>query len=56
MAVRDQDIVKWPHPLKPNIGNQDQYCHFHRSHGHTTEACRQLKEEIERLIRQGYFR
>ncbi|XP_028556547.1 uncharacterized protein LOC110112814 [Dendrobium catenatum] len=56
MAVRDQDTVKWPHPLKPNTGNQDQYCHFHRSRVHTTEACRQLKEEIERLIRQGYLR
>ncbi|KAI0529371.1 hypothetical protein KFK09_001920 [Dendrobium nobile] len=56
MAVRDQDTVKWPHPLKLNTENQDQYCHFHRSHGHTTEACRQLKEEIERLIHQGYLR
>ncbi|XP_020679083.1 uncharacterized protein LOC110097176 [Dendrobium catenatum] len=42
--------------LKPNTGNQDQYCHFHHSHGHTTKACRQLKEEIERLNRQGYLR
>ncbi|PKU69527.1 hypothetical protein MA16_Dca021658 [Dendrobium catenatum] len=55
MAVRDQDTVKWPHPLNPNTRNQDQYCHFHRSCGHTTEACRQLKEEIERLILQGYL-
>ncbi|XP_028547719.1 uncharacterized protein LOC114578584 [Dendrobium catenatum] len=56
MAIRDQENVKWPHPLKPNVGNQEQYCHFHRSRGHTTEACWQLKEEVERLIRQGYLR
>ncbi|KAI0510524.1 hypothetical protein KFK09_011128 [Dendrobium nobile] len=56
MAIRDQESVKWPYPLKPNAGNQEQYYHFHRSRGHTTEACRQLKEEIERLIRQGYLR
>ncbi|XP_028549395.1 uncharacterized protein LOC114579338 [Dendrobium catenatum] len=56
MAIRDQESVKWPYPLKPNVRNQEQYCHFHRSHGHTTEACRQLKGEIERLIRQGYLR
>ncbi|XP_020703370.1 uncharacterized protein LOC110114732 [Dendrobium catenatum] len=37
MAIRDQESVKWPHPLKPNVGNQEQYCHFHRSRGHTTE-------------------
>ncbi|KAL0921428.1 hypothetical protein M5K25_008497 [Dendrobium thyrsiflorum] len=55
MAIRDQDNVKWPNPLNPNTGNQNQYCHFHRSQGHTTEACKQLKDEIERLIRQGYL-
>ncbi|KAI0520317.1 hypothetical protein KFK09_007789 [Dendrobium nobile] len=55
MAIRDEQSVKWPNPLKPNLGNQEQYCHFHCSRGHTTEACKQLKEEIERLIRQGYL-
>ncbi|KAI0526898.1 hypothetical protein KFK09_002491 [Dendrobium nobile] len=55
MAIRDEESVKWPNPIKSNSGNQEQYCHFHRSCGHTTEACKQLKEEIERLIRQGYL-
>ncbi|PKU67130.1 hypothetical protein MA16_Dca012991 [Dendrobium catenatum] len=55
MAIRDEESVKWPNPIKSNSGNQEQYCHFHRSRGHTTEACKQLKEEIERLIRQGYL-
>ncbi|XP_020678315.1 uncharacterized protein LOC110096621 [Dendrobium catenatum] len=50
MVVRNQDTLKWLNPLKSNTGNADQYCHFHRSRGHTTEACKQLKDEIERLI------
>ncbi|KAL0303534.1 UNVERIFIED_CONTAM: Gag-Pol polyprotein [Sesamum radiatum] len=29
---------------------------FHRERGHDTEDCYQLKDEIERLVRQGYFR
>ncbi|XP_020589399.1 uncharacterized protein LOC110030814 [Phalaenopsis equestris] len=55
MAIKDEQAIKWPNPLKPNTGNQEQYCHFHRSRGHTTEACKLLREEIERLIQQGYL-
>ncbi|KAL0928720.1 hypothetical protein M5K25_000635 [Dendrobium thyrsiflorum] len=44
-----------PNPLKPNTGNQDQYCHFHHSCRHTNEACKQLKDEIKRVIHQGYL-
>ncbi|KAL2231989.1 UNVERIFIED_CONTAM: hypothetical protein Sindi_1378900 [Sesamum indicum] len=29
---------------------------FHCERGHNTEECFQLKDEIERLVRQGYFR
>ncbi|KAL0360968.1 UNVERIFIED_CONTAM: hypothetical protein Sradi_3781300 [Sesamum radiatum] len=29
---------------------------FHREKGHDTEECFQLKEENERLVRQGYFK
>ncbi|KAL0394907.1 UNVERIFIED_CONTAM: hypothetical protein Slati_4456900 [Sesamum latifolium] len=33
----------------------DKFCHFHNDYGHTTEECRHLKNEIERLIQNGYL-
>ncbi|XP_077246045.1 uncharacterized protein LOC143885889 [Tasmannia lanceolata] len=33
--------------------NSSKYCHFHQDHGHTTDNCYHLKNEIERLARLG---
>ncbi|KAL2228597.1 UNVERIFIED_CONTAM: hypothetical protein Sindi_1839400 [Sesamum indicum] len=45
MMVENADILKWP-----------RHTRFHRERGHNTEEWFQLKDEIERLVRQGYFR
>ncbi|XP_057997721.1 uncharacterized protein LOC131176668 [Hevea brasiliensis] len=47
-------MVKWLKKLNPDIvGKRDKgkFYRFHEDYGHTTNECRQLKDEIERLIR-----
>ena len=53
--IKDEHYLKWPRPLhsSPNIRDKNKYCQFHKDHGHNTEDCRDLKEQIEELIRKG---
>ncbi|XP_073137462.1 uncharacterized protein [Henckelia pumila] len=37
----------------PRNRESDKYCHFHNEYGYTTEDCRQLDQEIERIIQQN---
>ena len=53
--IRDEPSLKWPRPLQspPDVRDKRKYCRFHKDHGHYTEDCRDLKEQIEELIRKG---
>ena len=35
--------------------NQSKYCRYHKDVGHTIEECIMLKDETEKLIRDGYL-
>ena len=53
--IKDEHYLKWPKPLhsSPNVRDKNKYCRFHKDHGHNTEDCRDLKEQIEELIQKG---
>ncbi|XP_073132805.1 uncharacterized protein [Henckelia pumila] len=37
----------------PRRPKSDKYCDFHNEYGHNTNGCRQLEQEIERIIQQN---
>ena len=53
--IKDDHYLKWPRPLhsSPNVRDKNKYCRFHKNHGHNTEDCRDLKEQVEELIQKG---
>jgi hypothetical protein len=55
LQIQDNPEIRWPGKLRsdPARRSKDFYCRFHRDHGHTTEDCYALKQQIEALIRQG---
>ena len=58
MQIKDDPSLKWPEKMKgdPNKCNRNKYCCFHKDHGHDTDECFDLKQQIENLIRQGKLR
>ena len=54
MQIKDEHYLKWPRLLhsSPNVRDKKKYCCFHKDHGFYTENCRDLKEQIEELIRR----
>ncbi|XP_074322742.1 uncharacterized protein LOC141659699 [Apium graveolens] len=57
MEIEKDKDFKWPKPLRgdPEKRDQSRYYRFHKDVGHDTDDCRQLKDEIEYLIRRGKF-
>ncbi|GFY80993.1 hypothetical protein Acr_01g0008020 [Actinidia rufa] len=53
--IKHEEFVKWPGKIKtdPQKRNRNKYCEFHRDHGHNTEDCFQLREQIADLIKRG---
>ena len=58
MQIKDDHSLKWPEKMKAdtNKRNRNKYCRFHRNHGHDTNECFDLKQQIENLIKQWKLR
>uniref|UniRef100_A0A2N9F3Z1 Uncharacterized protein n=1 Tax=Fagus sylvatica TaxID=28930 RepID=A0A2N9F3Z1_FAGSY len=54
-SIQNDPSLRWPGKIRsdPNSRPKNLYCRFHRDHGHLTEDCIALKEQVETLIRQG---
>ena len=55
MQIKDEHYLKWLRPFhsSPHIRDKNKYCRFHKDYGHYTEDYRDLKEQIEEVIRKG---
>uniref|UniRef100_A0A2N9GJ69 Uncharacterized protein n=1 Tax=Fagus sylvatica TaxID=28930 RepID=A0A2N9GJ69_FAGSY len=55
LQIQDDPSLRWPGKIRsdPNNRPKNLYCRFHKDHGHLTEDCVALKEQVETLIRQG---
>ena len=57
LEVQHERFLRWPSQMKSDPARRDdtKYCEFHEGHGHRTNDCIQLKNEIEYLIRHGHL-
>ncbi|KAL0445409.1 UNVERIFIED_CONTAM: hypothetical protein Slati_2263600 [Sesamum latifolium] len=57
-VAEQQGIVRRPLRMRedPKRMRSSKYYQFHKDRGHSTEDCFQLKDEIEKLIQQGYLK
>ncbi|KAL0410804.1 UNVERIFIED_CONTAM: hypothetical protein Slati_3670100 [Sesamum latifolium] len=57
MAVEEKGLITRPRSWRdtPQRPKFDKFCRFHNDYGHSTKECRHLKNEIERLIQNGYL-
>ncbi|XP_024033525.1 uncharacterized protein LOC112095658 [Citrus clementina] len=56
-AIKDRGLLHLPTPITklPNRRDRGRYCKFHGTHGHTTTECRDLKTQVEDLVRNRYL-
>ncbi|XP_059306504.1 uncharacterized protein LOC132057946 [Lycium ferocissimum] len=57
-AISRNRETKHPRPIQsdPEKWDKSLICKYHHTHGHRTEDCRQLREEVARLFNLGHLR
>ncbi|XP_050278272.1 uncharacterized protein LOC126719800 [Quercus robur] len=56
--VKGEPFFQWPSRMvgDPSKHNQNMYCAYHQEPGHIADNCRNLKNHLDRLIREGKLR
>ncbi|XP_059289790.1 uncharacterized protein LOC132043309 [Lycium ferocissimum] len=56
-AVSRNKETRHPRPIQSDLEKRDKslICKYHHTHGHRTEDCRQLREEVARLFNLGHL-
>ena len=56
--VKCEPFFQWPNRMAsdPSKHNQNLYCAYHQESGHTIDDCRNLKNHLDRLVREGKLR
>ncbi|XP_050273174.1 uncharacterized protein LOC126716188 [Quercus robur] len=56
--VKNGPFFQWPSWMvgEPAKRNQNLYCEYHQESGHTTNDCKNLKNHLGRLVREGKLR
>ncbi|XP_050290456.1 uncharacterized protein LOC126728714 [Quercus robur] len=56
--VKCEPFFPWPNRMAgdPSKRNQNLYCAYHQEPGHTIDDCRNLKNHLDRLVREGKLR
>ncbi|XP_030930751.1 uncharacterized protein LOC115956551 [Quercus lobata] len=56
--VKCEPFFQWPNRMAgdPSKRNQNLYCAYHQEPGHTANDCRNLKNHLDRLVREGKLR
>ncbi|XP_065623636.1 uncharacterized protein LOC136064991 [Quercus suber] len=56
--IKNEPFFRWPSKMvgNPERRNHNLYCQYHQDHGHTTEDCRSLWDNLDQLVREGRLR
>ena len=56
--IKNKSFFKWPNKMARDLikRNQNLYCQYHQESGHTTEDCRNLRNHLDQLVREGKLR